>query len=654
MRYRYGFFSLSLVSVFISAILWITSTSAAPSAAAKDNWMAVKTPNFSLIGNAGERDIRRVATELEQFRAAFARLFTQARLQSPAPTRVIVFKSDGAFRPFKPLYEGKPAAISGYFQAGTDVNYIALTSETRSENPYAVIFHEYVHALTKNNSRRAPIWFSEGLAEYYSTFEVADDGKRILLGKPVANHVYLLRDRPLLPLATLFAVDHRSPHYNERDKKGVLYAESWALIHYFMQSDNGARRQSFINYLNLLASGKPIEESFRQAFKTDFATLEKNLRDYISRQQYTFDAVTLGERLSVEAGMETAQLTEADAQYYLGDLLLHTERLDDAERYLQQAISLDSKLAGANASLGLLRMRQKRYAEARQHLATASASGATNPLAHYYYAWTISHEQMSDNNTVSAFSPEALQLMRAELRKSIELAPEFAEAQRLLAFIELVAGEDLKSAETLIRRAQILAPGEGEYGYLLAQILMGQGRFTLARETLAPIAAGDSDPGLRSRAETMLANVDRSETEMARRAKHATDADAANVKETVPQASTSATSSAGNSPVDPPPAMPRLRRLAEGEKQVEGLLVDIDCTGTQMTLSIKVEETVLILRASSAESVQFVSFTPGVSGKLTCGPQKTPSQVRVIYRPLPPASGKVKIVGEPVRVEFLM
>ena len=46
---------------------------------AKDSWTSVRTKNFFLIGNAGEKDIRKVATRLEQFRDVFVRLFPNAR-----------------------------------------------------------------------------------------------------------------------------------------------------------------------------------------------------------------------------------------------------------------------------------------------------------------------------------------------------------------------------------------------------------------------------------------------------------------------------------------------------------------------------------------------------------------------------------------------
>src|SRR5687768_2560766 len=71
-------------------------------AMAKDQWVQVKSKNFVLIGNASEKEIRRVGTRLEQFRETFRNLF-KANLSGSIPTNVIVFKSASSYKPFKPL-----------------------------------------------------------------------------------------------------------------------------------------------------------------------------------------------------------------------------------------------------------------------------------------------------------------------------------------------------------------------------------------------------------------------------------------------------------------------------------------------------------------------------------------------------------------------
>jgi hypothetical protein len=167
---------------------------AAHSAPAKDNWVSVRSRNFYLVGNASEKDVRRVATRLKQFRDVFTRLLPKAKFNSPVPTTVVVFKSQGSYKPFKPIVDGRVVQYAGYFQPGDDVNYITLTTEAGGENPFSIIYHEYVHLLVNNSygSREMPPWFNEGLAEYYSTFDV-DDDRKVMLGELIENHILLLR-----------------------------------------------------------------------------------------------------------------------------------------------------------------------------------------------------------------------------------------------------------------------------------------------------------------------------------------------------------------------------------------------------------------------------------------------------------------------------
>ena len=131
---------------------------------AADKWISIRSKNFLLVGNASESAIRRVGRNLEEFRAGFATLFPAIGKQEPPPITVVVFKDDASFRPFKPLYQGKPANVAGYFQSGSDVNFIALTADTQTPH---VIYHEFVHALTKDATVTLPARASEGLAEFY-------------------------------------------------------------------------------------------------------------------------------------------------------------------------------------------------------------------------------------------------------------------------------------------------------------------------------------------------------------------------------------------------------------------------------------------------------------------------------------------------------
>src|SRR5215510_7184164 len=262
------------------SLCFVLAVSQQSTVTAKDAWVSVRTKNFFLLGNASEKDIRKVGLKLEQFREVFTYLFPKMKFNTPVPTTVVVFKNDSAYAPFKP-----GPNVAGHFQPGPDVNYIALSTEVRGEqDPFTVIFHEYTHLLVENTFENAPTWFNEGLAEYYSTFTISDDQK-IVLGSPISSHVYLLRDNKMLPLRTLFEVDTKSPYYNETKKQGIFYAQSWALMHYLVLGKAGNVEQ-LGKFMELLTAKVPMEQAFQKAFETPFEVMEKELRDYIKNDRY--------------------------------------------------------------------------------------------------------------------------------------------------------------------------------------------------------------------------------------------------------------------------------------------------------------------------------------------------------------------------------
>jgi tetratricopeptide (TPR) repeat protein len=385
-------------------------------AAAKETWTSITSKNFTVVGNASEGEMRKVTMRLEQFRQAVSVLFTNAKIESRVPTTVVLFKSHNSFKPFKPKYKGKTKEnVGGYFISGGDLNYIVLTTETGGASPYEIIFHEYEHFILANNMRRAPAWLHEGLAEFVSTLATSDNEQKVRLGTPIARHVYTLRQNSAIPLKTFFNVDHLSPQYNESDKVGIFYAQSWALIHYLMLGNNGARRPQLTRFINGLNGDLSVEENFRQSFQTDYGKIENELRGYLRKETYPVLEFTLGKPLELAKDAVSTRMTEAEVEYHLGDLLLRSLRLDEAAERLQKSVALDADYAPARVSLGLARLRQGRRVEAQKILRDALALDPRNPLAHHHYASAL----RADNKLEEA---------AASYREAITLKPDMTSA----------------------------------------------------------------------------------------------------------------------------------------------------------------------------------------------------------------------------------
>ncbi len=217
------------------ALCFLTLASQHSTVLAKDTWVSVRTKNFFMIGNANEKEIQKVAVKLEQFREVFTRRLPEHEIQLAGSDHCGRVQERQLLRGHSNRAQTPPAIFS-----------LARTSTTSPLPPNSrarrirstIIFHEYTHLLVNNTFENAPVWFNEGLAEYYSTFSITDDQK-VGIGSHIGNHVYLLRESKMLPLRTLFEVDHKSPYYNERNKQSIFYAQSWALMHYLIIGKEG-------------------------------------------------------------------------------------------------------------------------------------------------------------------------------------------------------------------------------------------------------------------------------------------------------------------------------------------------------------------------------------------------------------------------------
>jgi predicted Zn-dependent protease len=606
--------------------LLATASSFAP-VSAKETWTRVQSKNFLLIGNASEKEIKPVGVRLEQFREVFARLFPSTKVNSPVPTTVIVFKNEQSYRPFKPREN-----TAGYFQAGPEVNYITLQLvkdwEGGQQDPFNIIFHEYTHLLVQNTSGDVPLWFNEGLAEYYSTFSITGDQK-VVMGKPIASHVYLLRNK-MLPLRTLFQVDPKSPYYNERDKQSIFYAESWALMHYLILGKEGERKTQLNEFVKLLTANVGMEQAFQKAFAMTFESMEKELRAYVGRDRYPVVSGSFESKVDFDSTMQSAPITEAEAQAYLGDLLLKSNRTD-SEAYLQRALALDPNQPMANASLGLLRVRQGKSAEARRHLELAVAASSQNYLIHYYYAYALSREGNSDMDTVMGMPAETATKMRSELKRAIELRPDFLESYSLLAFVNLVTGTDLD--ETLEQLKKVLAgsPRRNDLVFMLAQLYMRKEDFKAARQMIDRMKSSN-DPQATGRAQSLLNQINAIEEHMAAVSKQRDEYESRRNDARPEDSQGGRVQTSVVDTYDPATALREsLRKPAAGETQMQGLLTRIDCDGKGITFVVKVDDRLLKLKTASFNSMEIVTFSEEAGGQITCGPRKPQDNVVVAY-----------------------
>jgi tetratricopeptide (TPR) repeat protein len=605
-------------------------------------WTGVRSQNFFVAGEAGEKDLRRIAVRLEEYRAAFSRVLSPEHFDAGVPTTVVVFPDDAAYNPFKPILGGRRAGgVAGYFQPGADVNYITVTLDPGFE--LDTLLHEYTHLLVNNHFRVAPLWLKEGLAEFYSTARLSADRRRVTLGESPDRRARALHDRTLIPLPKLFAVDQTSPYYYEPTLRALFYAESWALVHYLLEARGGERRDGLDRFTSMLAEGSTAEEALRGAFRIGVADAEAGLADYVRQERYRSSTELFERPLDFDSQLTANALAGAEGLALLGDLLLHTERDADAEEYLLRAVALDPNSAAARVSLGVLRLRQNRAAEAREELQRAAALAPENHLARYHFAEALNHDDgtAAEQSSIKAFE-ERTDAIRAELRRAIELAPDFVEPYKLLAAVELERGDRPEEAAAVLTSASALAPRRADLTLMLAQARLLEGRYDDARRLAEPVALRAADAHLREQAGVLLARI-AVRRETAERLRSQAEAEA-RADAALPPAQ----------PCDMPlRGGPQYKHLRFEGAQVCGRLSEIECDAAGVVFHLMTDAgSTLRLRAGDLQAVRFVTYTTAVkTGRIACGLRETAARALVTYRPK--RDERASTDGEAVAVEFV-
>lgn len=465
--------SLLALAALFSAVLPFGTGSALALPLDREVWHQLESENFVLVTGVDLEQSRALLDQLEGLRSALER-HTRLAVASPVPVRIYVFPNDRAFQPYKHLYHGAPAAMSGAYYPSAHLDVITLHGALRSEARLTVL-HEYVHVVLRNNLPGLPLWLEEGLAELFSTFEpareVAPNGGRI--GRAVPWHVRALAKAADLPLVELLGVAPGSHRYQRFEDQSLFYARAWELSHFLLLGDR-ERRGRALRYLALGARGVDPEAAFVRAFDTTPEELERELVAHRRRgfASQPLPATATGPGATASASRQpiaVLELSHGALLARLGDLLLaQGDREDDARFHFEQALerALRPPSSGRGASPGALRVGPgERVGEpgpsfAAPDLQAASAalvgSGAVaeragdlaRARAFYRRAWSTNQQDARAHHRYGASllwlgraaSAEKLAEARFHLETSLEIEPTFAPAWDALWQLERLAG----------------------------------------------------------------------------------------------------------------------------------------------------------------------------------------------------------------------
>ncbi len=175
-----------------------------------------------------------------------------------------------------------------FYVSGPDAGVASYLEPQGLARMHSTLQHEGFHLFAHTHiSPGLPVWVNEGLAEYFG------DGlfvkERFVLGGASADRIHEVRaahDAGMtFPLEDLMAMTNDEWNAAVRTgdpRAGVLYDQSWSLVHFLLHGQRGKHADRFENYLRAISRGVEPERAFEQAFGTrDLTSLTRAWTNHI-------------------------------------------------------------------------------------------------------------------------------------------------------------------------------------------------------------------------------------------------------------------------------------------------------------------------------------------------------------------------------------
>jgi predicted Zn-dependent protease len=541
-------------------------------------------------------------------RLVFHAEIPKAHLDPATPIIVLAVRDKKDFQALEPeayLAKGQ-IDLAGLFLRAPDKNYILLRMDAQGEHPYATVYHEYTHLISSRAEEWLPLWLNEGVAEFYQNTEIRD--KEVLLGEPSSENILLLRQQRLLPLQTLFTVDYSSPYYHEENKGSIFYAEAWALTHYLRIRDRRENTQCLSNYTELVSKKVDPVTAATRAFG-DLKQLQTALDKYVQQATfYEFKGPLSTEVDGMAFRVQSLSPTQADA--LRADFLAYDGRVKDARTLLERVLREDPTNVSAHETMGYMEFRQGNLDEARKWYEQAVKLDSQSFLANYYFAAIIMNG--------GQLKPENRAQVENSLRAAIKLNPSFAPSYDQLAVFYAMQRENLEEAHILVLNAVQLDPGNLHYRMNTANILLQMERSKDAIAVLQNATSFAKTPEEVTSVQNLLeaAQQYQAAREQSKQDRQVTQG----IQSTVPpgQSSSEATPAAAKQTQPDPQSLPPSNEESRGPRRgVKGTIKDVQCSlPAVMGLTVDSDGKTLSLHSNNYFKIQFTAANYTPAGEL--------------------------------------
>ncbi|QOL25659.1 hypothetical protein LP316_15410 [Thalassotalea sp. LPB0316] len=372
------------------------------------SWYEIKSENFRIITDDNSNRSEILIKDLERFRQFTTSYYGAATLpggsllrgvnKTNSPLTIYVAESvesyanllgyDRAFSTAGMYYTneyGQFAFINMGAGSYRQVKKLTLARE--------FLFHEYMHYLLVNQSQGVyhPYWYSEGIAELFSTLTFGDDDNFIYGKMPISREYSLAKGR-ILPVAPLLITTRHSDVSDEY--LSALYASGWLLTHYIsLEKKQSAQLNGYLMALN---NGKHPIGAFETNFGMNINAFNERYIQYLKNDNYKY--ITGKFRGGFKEVKSTrVELPTADALGEISRMMAITSKeVEPISKLIETANKQGIDTAHFDFSLAYVLLQEKKGKEARELIADHQAETSwQNMVTAASLKWQVEHGDIS-------------------------------------------------------------------------------------------------------------------------------------------------------------------------------------------------------------------------------------------------------------------
>jgi hypothetical protein len=196
---------------------------------------------------------------------------------------------------------------------------------------------------------RYPLWFREGIAEVYSTFEA--EGEIAVWGRPPPGSISFLTATGLQPMEEFLGVTQDEAMH----VVGTYYTQAWLFVHYLLigrATDGGPGELA--QFLGNLQSME-LADAFLASFGIGYDEMESKLRNYVRQKQINTVTSDIPEADDIEPEVRPA--SDEFVELSLARLAFGTNNDETLSGHLNRLAEIAPESAGAYDLMVAIKLR---------------------------------------------------------------------------------------------------------------------------------------------------------------------------------------------------------------------------------------------------------------------------------------------------------